>query len=178
MNKQKFEHPLHETWPETCDRVVFKLYKMQRKSENHKTYRDVMVSYVETMIKNLTIFHESCHVRYVQTERSPYKFYNFMWRPTSFVHIVRDNFHETLSFFVIASTYDIITSWQVFWFMTLFAFYTVWKQLDHKFVIMFREQDLNICSITWISIFHSLFSIIQMTSSTNLNYPKKFNQMD
>ena len=46
-----FEHLVHETWPRTCGRVVFKFYKKQTKSENHETCQDVMISYVEAMIK-------------------------------------------------------------------------------------------------------------------------------
>ena len=46
-----FEHLVHETWPRTCGRVVFKLYKKQTKSENHETWEDVMISYVEAVIK-------------------------------------------------------------------------------------------------------------------------------
>jgi hypothetical protein len=34
-----------------CGRSVFKLYKIQTKSENHKTCRGVMLSHVEAMIK-------------------------------------------------------------------------------------------------------------------------------
>ena len=46
-----FEHLVHETWPRTCGRVVFKFYKKQTKSENHETCKDVMISYVEAVIK-------------------------------------------------------------------------------------------------------------------------------
>ena len=46
-----FEHLVHETWPRTYGRVVFKFYKKQTKSENHETYQDVMISYVEAVIK-------------------------------------------------------------------------------------------------------------------------------
>ena len=46
-----FEHLVHETWPRTCGRVVFKFYKKQTKSENHETCQDVMISYVEAVIK-------------------------------------------------------------------------------------------------------------------------------
>ena len=46
-----FEHLVHETWPRTCGRVVFKFYKKQTKSKNHKTCQDVMISYVEAVIK-------------------------------------------------------------------------------------------------------------------------------
>ena len=48
---RNFEHLIHETWPRTCGRIVFKFYKMQTKSENHETCRDVMISYVEDAIK-------------------------------------------------------------------------------------------------------------------------------
>ena len=46
-----FEHHAHETWPWTYDLVVLKLYKTQTKSENHETCWQVMISYLETMIK-------------------------------------------------------------------------------------------------------------------------------
>ena len=46
-----FERLVHETWPRTCGRVVFKFYKKQTKSENHETCQDVMISYVEAVIK-------------------------------------------------------------------------------------------------------------------------------
>ena len=38
-----FEHLVHETWPRTCGRVVFKFYKKQTKSKNHETCQDVMI---------------------------------------------------------------------------------------------------------------------------------------
>ena len=47
-----FEHLVHETWPQTSGRVVFKFYKKQTKTKNLKTCRDVMISYVEVVIKN------------------------------------------------------------------------------------------------------------------------------
>ena len=47
---RNFEHLVHEIWPWTCGRIVFKFYKMQTKSENHETCRDVMISYVEDVI--------------------------------------------------------------------------------------------------------------------------------
>ena len=46
-----FEYLIHETWPRTCGRVVFKFYKKQMKTENLETCRDVMISYVEVVIK-------------------------------------------------------------------------------------------------------------------------------
>jgi hypothetical protein len=47
---QNFGH-LHETCPRNCVWSVFKFYKKQTKSENHETYWDVVISYVEAMIK-------------------------------------------------------------------------------------------------------------------------------
>ena len=48
---RNFGHLDHETWLRTCVRSVFKLYKKQMKSENHETCQDVMISYVEAVIK-------------------------------------------------------------------------------------------------------------------------------
>ena len=48
---QNFRHLVHETWPRTCVRSVFKFYKKQTKSKNHETYWDVVISYVKAMIK-------------------------------------------------------------------------------------------------------------------------------
>jgi hypothetical protein len=48
---RNFKHHVHKTWPRTCHTVVFKFYKTQTKSENHETYRDVMISHVEVVIK-------------------------------------------------------------------------------------------------------------------------------
>ena len=48
-----FEHLVYETWPRTCDRVVFKFYKKQTKTENLETCRDIMISYVEAVIKKI-----------------------------------------------------------------------------------------------------------------------------
>jgi hypothetical protein len=71
-------------------------------------------------------------------------------------------------------------------FLTLFVFYTIFKQLDGKFTIMFSEHGArkfrsapeigrNLSYLTWISFFHSLFSIFRVTCCSNLNYSKKFN---
>jgi hypothetical protein len=46
-----FEHYAHETWPWNCDVVVLKLYKIETKLENNETCRDVMILYVEVVIK-------------------------------------------------------------------------------------------------------------------------------
>ena len=68
-------------------------------------------------------------------------------------------------------------------FQSSFAFYRIWKQSSHMFVVMFCEQDIwiflwilrqcfRLDSITWISFFHSLYYIIRSTCSSNLNIPK------
>jgi hypothetical protein len=54
-------------------------------------------------------------------------------------------------------------------FLTLFVFYTIFKQLDGKFTIMFSEHGAprfrsapkigrNLCYLTWISFLHAQFS--------------------
>jgi hypothetical protein len=91
---KNFEHHIHVTWPRTCDIVVLKLYKTQTKSKNYKTCRDIISRGCD---KNLILFHESCHVRYVQT------YATFTWNPKPstpvLVYIMCDNFHETVSNF-------------------------------------------------------------------------------
>jgi hypothetical protein len=70
-------------------------------------------------------------------------------------------------------------------FLTLFVFYTIFKQRDGKFTVMFSEHGArkfgsapeigrNLCYITWISFLHSQFSIFQVTCSSNMNYRSKF----
>jgi len=53
---RNLEHLVHKTWPRTCVRSVFKFYKKQTKSENHETCWDVVILYVEAMIKILEDF--------------------------------------------------------------------------------------------------------------------------
>jgi hypothetical protein len=53
---RNFERLVQKTRPPTCERMVFKLYKMQTKSENHETCRDVSLSHVEAVIKILEGF--------------------------------------------------------------------------------------------------------------------------
>jgi hypothetical protein len=51
-------------------------------------------------------------------------------------------------------------------FLTLFMFYTIFKQLDGKFTVMFSEHGArkfqfaheigrNLCYLTWVSFLHS-----------------------
>jgi hypothetical protein len=60
---QKIEHPVPKSWPWTCDTVVLKLYKKQIKSENHETCQDIMIAYVEGVIKSWQGVVKFCHVR-------------------------------------------------------------------------------------------------------------------
>jgi hypothetical protein len=71
-------------------------------------------------------------------------------------------------------------------FLTLFVVYTIFKQLDHKFTIMFSEHGArrfrsipeigrNLCYLPWISLLHARFYMFQLTCSSNLNFPRKFN---
>ena len=71
--KRNFEHLIQETRPRTCGRMVFKFLKKQTKSENHEIYQDLMISYVEAVVKKLRRFRTICHVRRLQTEASPKK---------------------------------------------------------------------------------------------------------
>ena len=50
--KGNFEHLIHETRQRTCGRIIFKFYKKQTKSENHEICEDLMISYMEAMVKN------------------------------------------------------------------------------------------------------------------------------
>ena len=49
--KRKFEYFDQETRPRTSVRMIFKFYKNQTKSENHEICQDVMISYVEAVVK-------------------------------------------------------------------------------------------------------------------------------
>ena len=70
-------------------------------------------------------------------------------------------------------------------FLTLFMFYTILKQLDRKFAVMFREHGVrnfwyvsalgrNFCQIVWISILHSVFFIFSELQF-KFELSKKFN---
>ena len=74
-----FEHLVHETWPRTCGRVVFKFYKKQTKSENHETCQDVMISYVEAVIKiwggfAQVVTYDACK------PKNPWRSFMISWR--------------------------------------------------------------------------------------------------
>ena len=48
---RNFGHLVHETCPQNCVWSVFKFYKKQMKTENHESCWDVVISYVEAIIK-------------------------------------------------------------------------------------------------------------------------------
>ena len=59
--KRNFKHLVLETRPQTCGQMVFKFKKKQAKSKNHKTCLDLMISYMEAMIKIEHVSHNlSC----------------------------------------------------------------------------------------------------------------------
>ena len=97
-----------------------------------------------------------------------------------FVSIVRDNVHQTFSNFYHSlhiRYHDISTSFMIFGLHLLFIEF---KNTSHvKFAVMFRKQDvwnfgsvpgygLTLYSVTWLSFFESLNSIIRITCSSNL----------
>ena len=71
--KWNFEHLVHETRPRTCGRMVFKFLKKQMKSKNHEFCEDLVISYVEAMVKNWEGFAQSYHVQCLQTKISQKK---------------------------------------------------------------------------------------------------------
>ena len=50
--KRNFKYFIQETRPRTCGWIVLKLYKKQTKSEKHKFCHDIMISYIEAVVKN------------------------------------------------------------------------------------------------------------------------------
>jgi hypothetical protein len=82
--KRNFKNLIQETRPRTCGRMVLKLKKKQTKSENHEICQDVMISYVEAVIKKLRRFRTSCHVRCLQNEASPKKIHRVEKDPVRF----------------------------------------------------------------------------------------------
>ena len=74
-----FEHIVHETWPLTCGRVVFKFYKKQTKFKNQKNCQDIMISCVEAVIKiwggfAQVVTYDACHLVGLFM-----KSWNFLW---------------------------------------------------------------------------------------------------
>ena len=117
-----FEHLVHETWPLTCGRVVFKFYKKQTKTENLETCRDVMISYVEAVIKNWEGFAQVCHVRCLPPRRPLHEIMKLLRRFFGLQASYVTTLPKPSQIFIIASTYDIMTSWQVSWFSNFVCF--------------------------------------------------------
>ena len=117
-----FEHLVHEIWPRTCGRVVFKFYKKQTKSENYETCQDVMISYVEAVIKfwggfAQVVTYDACKPKNLRIS------FMISWRGRrGGKHRTWQTYAKPPQFFIIASTYDIITSWQVSRFSVFVCF--------------------------------------------------------
>ena len=54
--EENFKHLAHEPWLVTCGRIILKFYKKQTNSENPKFCYDIMISYMESMVKNWECF--------------------------------------------------------------------------------------------------------------------------
>ena len=117
-----FKHLVHETWPQTCGRVVFKFYKKQTKSENHETCQDVMISYVEAVIKIWEGFTQVCHVRCLPPRRPLYEIIKLLRRFFGLRASYVITCAKPSQIFITASTYDIMTSWQFSWFLDFICF--------------------------------------------------------
>jgi len=50
--EEKFEDVAHESCPRTCGPIILKFYKKATKSKNYKICHDIMISYVEAMVKS------------------------------------------------------------------------------------------------------------------------------
>ena len=120
---RNFGHLVHETWSWTCVRSVFKFYKKQTKSENHETCWDIVISYMEAMIK---ILEDFVHVIMYDAYKAGHL---YMWDLIShvemswFVSIVRDNVHKIFWNFYHSLHiwyHDISTSFMIFGLRLLF----------------------------------------------------------
>ena len=110
---RNFKHLVHETWPWTYRRIIFKFYKIQTKSKNYETCRDIMISYVEDVIKFWEGFAKLSRTM-LANRRISEEVSWFREEADEVVSIVRDKLAQNLlNFFIIASTYDIMTSRQV-----------------------------------------------------------------
>ena len=59
--KRNFKHLVQETQPLTCGQMVFEFKKKQAKSKNHEICLDLMISYMEAMVKIEHVSHNlSC----------------------------------------------------------------------------------------------------------------------
>ena len=117
-----FKHLIHETWPQTCGRVVFKFYKKQTKTENLETCRDVMISYVEAVIKNWGGFAQVCHVRCLPPRRPLHEIMKLLRRFFGLQVSYVTTYVKPSQIFITASTYDIMTFWQILRFSDFVCF--------------------------------------------------------
>ena len=117
-----FEHLVHETWPRTCGWVVFKFYKKAnevQKSWNLLRCHDIICGGYD---KNLRRFRVSCHVRCLQPRRPLHKIMKLLRRFFSLQASYVTTCAKPSQIFFTASTYDIMTYWQVSWFSDFVCF--------------------------------------------------------
>ena len=120
---RNFGHLVHETWPRTCVRSVFKLYKKQTKSENHETCWDVVISYSGGYDKNFKTFRARCPRTMLANRRISKEVSWFREEGDEVVSIVRDNLREIFSNFYHSLRiwyHDILTSFMIFELRLLF----------------------------------------------------------
>ena len=181
-----FEPLVHETWPRTYGPVVFKLYKKQTLSENHETCRDVMISCVKAVIKSWQRFVKVVTYDAYKPKNLRRSFMISCGGRRGGKHRTWQSFTKCCQIFITSFTHDIMTSWQVSWFSDLVCFLYDLKITGSQVrghVSWIRHSKFVVCS--WIRsqltlnnmniIFPSIFSIIRMICSSNLNYPKKSN---
>ena len=150
-----FEHLVHKTWPWTCGRVVFKFYKKQTKSENHETCQDVMISYVEAVIKiwegfAQVVTYDACKPK--NFRRS----FMISWRGRRVgKHRTWQTYVKPSQFFITASTYDILTSFMIFGLRLLFI-----------------EFKNNSTASSWSYFVNKMFKIGGLVLNTASHYTK------
>jgi hypothetical protein len=72
-----------------------------------------MISYVESVIKNLECLEKVLRHYVYKPKRTTHEIIEFQCGSLRFLHIVRYSFLETFQIFITASTYDIMTRGQV-----------------------------------------------------------------
>ena len=149
-----FEHLVHETWPRTCGRIVFKFYKKQTKFENHETCQDVMISYVEAVIKIEEVLRKLSRTMLANRRISE----EFSEEILRFASIVRDNLRETFSIFYHSLHiwyHDISTSFMIF-----------------GLCLFFIEFKNNSTASSWSCFVNKMFEIGGLFLDTASHYTK------
>ena len=119
---RNFGHLVHETWPRTCVRSVFKFYKKTnevRKSWNLLRYRDIIYGGYD---KNFRRFRARCHVRCLPPRRPLQEIMKLLRRFFGLQASYVTTCAKPAQIFITASPYEIMTSWQVSWFSDFVCF--------------------------------------------------------